>query len=217
VEEEMDEIKQKENRKAFISSFVMENDDISEGNAPMELDGVGPQHNQQEIDLLQRSFQSGFAIGDNVLSAINEEDQSGYNSFVCTTNGGGTSTAPRQFAFNFQFSRRLNTLLYREHEIKYQLAYLSTLGGAYHLCNDPSKAMMIAQKQQQIGQLLGSSVIIIRSKVFQAVNLGMQGKEKTCKKKLQNCKDVAEANMWTNMLEFVNTSESWLKTNNYIT
>ena len=93
----------------------------------------------------------------------------------------------------------------------------STCTGAYHLCNEPNKAMMIARKQENIGKLVGSSVLIIRSKVFQAVNLGMQGKEEMCKKALQNCKAVAMEYKWNNMLEFVHTSENWLRVNNHIT
>lgn len=155
---------------------------------------------------------------------ITDSDMESGNTMICAEAPSSSSQMvfsiekdiKLSFTFNFGFSRRLNTLVFMEKETQYQLAYLSTLGGAYHLTNDPDKALMIAHRQEQIGQRLGSSVIIIRSWVFQAVNFGMKGQINACKKMLAQCKAAATAHKWNNMMEFVNTSEMWLKMNDHI-
>jgi hypothetical protein len=95
-------------------------------------------------------------------------------------------------------------------EIQYQLACLSTLGGAYHMCNHPETAFIIAIKQEMVGRLLGSRSIIIRSKVFQAVNLSLLGYPNASKKLFKACKRVAAANDWVGMAAFVYASKVWL-------
>jgi hypothetical protein len=57
-------------------------------------------------------------------------------------------------------------------DIQYNLACLSTLGGAYHLCNHPETALVIAIRQEMYAKKLGSTSVALRAKVFQAVNLG---------------------------------------------
>lgn len=122
-----------------------------------------------------------------------------------------SSTSP--FVFNIGFATRLNFLDKRACEIQYQLAYLSTLGGAYHLCNNPTVALAIAVRQEQVGRALGSSAIVIRSKVFQAVNIGLLGDLKNCHKMFQLCKFLATVNNWSEMIGFVNAVENWFKMN----
>ena len=62
----------------------------------------------------------------------------------------GTSRAPCKVVFNFAFSRRLNFLQYCAVETQYQLAYLSTMGGACHLTNNIDRALVIAKQQESI-------------------------------------------------------------------
>lgn len=112
---------------------------------------------------------------------------------------------------DLDFSKRLLVLQKKGMEIQYQLACLSTLGGAYHLCNHPQTAFVIAIKQEMVGRLLGSHSIIIRSKVFQAVNLSLLGYPKASRRLFQACKRVAAANTWAGMESFVSASELWLR------
>lgn len=128
----------------------------------------------------------------------------------------GTSRAPCKVVFNFAFSRRLNFLQYCAMETQYQLAYLSTMGGACHLTNNIDKALVIAKQQESIAERLGSLEIKIRSRVFQAVNLGMKGDESTCKSILRECTKLATSNNWTGMGVFVKNSETWLVMNKHI-
>uniref|UniRef100_A0A7S3HSH5 Uncharacterized protein n=1 Tax=Spumella elongata TaxID=89044 RepID=A0A7S3HSH5_9STRA len=112
---------------------------------------------------------------------------------------------------DLRFSKRLLVLEKKGMEIQYQLAYLSTLGGAYHLCNRPETAFYIALRQEMIGRLLGSHSIVIRAKVFQAVNLSLLGYPKASKNLFKACKRVAAANDWAGMTAFVTASEHWLR------
>lgn len=114
---------------------------------------------------------------------------------------------PVQIVFNMSFSKNLRRLELRAIEIQYQLACLSTLGGAYHLCNNPTTALIIARKQEIVGRILGSSAVILRSKVFQAVNHGLLGNSDQL---FIECKKVASNNLFVDMLGFIEASEIWL-------
>lgn len=112
---------------------------------------------------------------------------------------------------NKLFSRRLNRLIWEAIEIQYNLACLSTLGGAYHLCNNPETALIIAIRQEMFARKLGSTSVIIRSQVFQAVNLGLLGKPKECATMFRHCNRQALREGWTEMLGFVDASRKWLE------
>jgi hypothetical protein len=94
---------------------------------------------------------------------------------------------------------------------QYQLAYLSTLGGAYHLCNRPAVAFEIAKRQETIGRMLGASQIIIRALVFQAVNLRILGYRKRSNHIFSLLKRSTTDN--SEMSRFVDASEQWVKKN----
>jgi hypothetical protein len=94
--------------------------------------------------------------------------------------------------------------------IQYQLACLSTLGGAYHLCNHPKTALKLAMQQEFVGRTLGSSSVVIRSQVFQAVNWTLLGKPKIGKRMFAQCRRASCEDSWTGMLSFVEASELWL-------
>lgn len=113
---------------------------------------------------------------------------------------------------HIEFSCRLKTLERKGTAIQYQLACLSTLGGAYHLSNRPETAFMIAYRQETVGRLLGSLNVVIRAKVFQAVNLSLLGQPKMSRSMFKVCKKLASENSWTGMMAFVEASELWLNT-----
>mmetsp|Transcript_107491 Transcript_107491/g.210694 ORF Transcript_107491/g.210694 Transcript_107491/m.210694 type:complete len:205 (-) Transcript_107491:178-792(-) len=121
----------------------------------------------------------------------------------------GNSLLPL-FVMNLEFSKRLKRLEYKGMVIQYQLACLSTLGGAYHLTNRPETAFMIAHRQEMVGRLLGSISVVIRAKVFQAVNLYLLGHKKASKRVFEVCRRLASDNLWSGMTAFVEASELWL-------
>ena len=112
---------------------------------------------------------------------------------------------------NRSFARRLNRLVWEAIEIHYNLACLSTLGGAHHLCNHPEAALVIALRQEMFARRLGSTSVMLRSKVFQAVNLGLLGKVKESASMFRLCKQQALQEGWTEMSGFVEASRRWLE------
>lgn len=112
---------------------------------------------------------------------------------------------------NRSFTRRLNNLIFEAMDIQYNLACLSTLGGAYHLCNHPETALLIALRQEMFAKKLGSTSVRLRSKVFQAVNLGLLGKEKESALMFRYCLEQSAKEGWADMTSFVEASKSWLK------
>jgi hypothetical protein len=111
---------------------------------------------------------------------------------------------------NRSFTRRLNSLIFEAMDIQYNLACLSTLGGAYHLCNYPKTALIISIRQEMFAKKLGSTSVMLRSKVFQAVNLGLLGKEKESASMFKYCLEKSKKEGWTDMSSFVEASRSWL-------
>ena len=133
---------------------------------------------------------------------------------TCTENAqasAGESESLRSFVMNLEFSKRLRRLEYKGLAIQYQLACLSTLGGAYHLTNKPETAFMIAYRQEMVGRLMGSVSVAIRAKVFQAVNLSLLGQDRLSKCMFAACKRMAAENSWAGMAAFVEASETWLR------
>lgn len=72
-------------------------------------------------------------------------------------------------------SRNLRMLERRASQIQYLLACLSTLGGAHHLCHKPREALQLAIRQEFVGRVLGSTQVVVRAQVFQAVNYALLG------------------------------------------
>lgn len=112
---------------------------------------------------------------------------------------------------NLNFCKKLRLLEAKGMAIQYQLACLSTLGGAYHLTNRPDTAFMIAYRQELVGRMLGSMSVIIRAKVFQAVNLYLLGHRRKSDQLFKLCKKLATENSWVGMLPFVTACELWLR------
>jgi hypothetical protein len=118
--------------------------------------------------------------------------------------------------FNFRFGSLLRRLEKDAIMIQHELACLSTLGGAYHLCNKPLVALTIAKQQEVVGRRLGSTNLIVRAKVFQAVNLRILGLKVESDKLFNDCHQTLEANPWLEELrQFVHASQLWLD-NNFI-
>lgn len=109
------------------------------------------------------------------------------------------------------FARRLIRLQREAMFIQYNIAVLSTLGGANHLCNKPEMALVLACRQEMVARRLGSSSLLVRSKVFQAINLGLLGKKRHASAMFQQCKELAQHEEWAGMSNFVTTCKNWLK------
>lgn len=58
-------------------------------------------------------------------------------------------------AMNKSFAYRLANLRRQGAALQYELAVLTTLGGAYHLCNHPREALMLSHRLEILGNKLG--------------------------------------------------------------
>lgn len=74
----------------------------------------------------------------------------------------------------------------------FQLACLSTMGGAYSICQYPRQALRIAQRQEQVGIRANSKPVQCHAKLYQYINLIFLGKKKAGLKMLQAAKVQAE-------------------------
>jgi hypothetical protein len=108
------------------------------------------------------------------------------------------------------FGRRLNTLSREAKHMQYLIAVTSTLGGANHLCNKPRRAMEMALRQEAVGIRLGATSIVIRSRVFQAVNLALLGRSKECRLMFRDCLRKAEASRDDGIIAFTKAVYGWL-------
>lgn len=114
---------------------------------------------------------------------------------------------------DLRFDWRIRKLLAEQQFIQYQLAYLSTLGGAYHLCNKPHVALVIAARQELVGRKMNSYTIIIRARVFQAVNMRLLGKRKRSKDLMRSAYCLLDRSGLDNLRSFVTASHQWLDRN----
>ena len=108
------------------------------------------------------------------------------------------------------FGRRLNTLSREARHMQYLIAVTSTLGGANHLCNKPERAMEMALRQEAVGIRLGGTSIVIRSRVFRAVNLAMLGRSEECRHMFQDCLRKAKASRDDGIIDFTKAVYGWL-------
>ena len=81
----------------------------------------------------------------------------------------------RSYLLDPRWTERLMRLQKEALHDQYQIACLSTLGGAYHLTNNPQKALVIAAEQLKLAKRLGSLIISIRARLYQYVNLSLLG------------------------------------------
>lgn len=124
-----------------------------------------------------------------------------------------TNTNELRAPLDLRFDWRIRKLLAEQQFIQYQLAYLSTLGGAYHLCNKPHVALVIAARQELVGRKMNSFTIIIRARVFQAVNMRLLGKRKRSKMLMESAYNLLDRSGLDNLRSFVTASHQWLERN----
>jgi hypothetical protein len=91
---------------------------------------------------------------------------------------------------------------------QYQLAYLSTMGGAYHICNHPEQALALAIQQEVIGRRLGAANIVVRAKLYQYLNLAQLGLKKHAKTTMKLARICAGSDR--TLSTFCETIENWL-------
>eukprot|EP01031_Cornospumella_fuschlensis_P034111 gene34111-41285_t len=138
---------------------------------------------------------------------------------VTVNEKGNEEEMDNKFMIDMAFGRRIKHLENMARYYQYQLAYISTLGGAYHLCNKPRVALQIAKRQEVVGRSIGSSAVVIRAMLFQAVNLRMLEKCRKSEKLMKQCKQMVNDVMSRNpdlgneMLLFVQSNEEWLNKN----
>lgn len=110
------------------------------------------------------------------------------------------------------FSLKLGKLELLAKKYQYMLACLSTLGGAYHLCNHPNQALIFAKQQEFVGFQVGSKIVILKARTYQALNYGLLGQNHRAKKMFRDCKRRARENdLVLEVLGFIEASELWLK------
>lgn len=124
-------------------------------------------------------------------------------------NSNGSATEP----LDLSFARKIKRIISEQKVIQYQIAYLSTLGGAYHLCNRPHVALVIAMQQERVGRRMGSYAIIIRAKVFQAVNHRILGHRHRSRLLMQEAYDLVNRSYLEEVRSFVTACDLWLQRN----
>lgn len=100
---------------------------------------------------------------------------------------------------------------------QYTLACLSTLGGANHLCDRPLQALVMARRQELVGQVLQNFSIVVKAQVYQAVNFALLGKRKRSEGMLHRIEKAiidgmggASTSTTESLLQFLNASRIWL-------
>lgn len=96
---------------------------------------------------------------------------------------------------------------------QHELAYLSTLGGAYHLCKLPTVALVIANRMFSLGKFLGSTRITMKSRVYRASNFFLLGDLPKALRILRRCQKFAEEGGWDDVLEFTIATKEWVLRN----
>ena len=108
------------------------------------------------------------------------------------------------------FTRRLNKLRKEAKHLQYMFAVTSTLGGANHLCNRPVQALLMAKKQEEVGLRLHASSIVIRSRVFQAVNYALMEDLKTANSLFRSAYRKAKEHNDEGIINFTKAVHGWL-------
>jgi hypothetical protein len=108
-----------------------------------------------------------------------------------TCNHDQGSNENQALIINKDWNRRLVSLQQQAIFFQHQLAYLSTLGGAHHVCKKPKVAFMMALRCEAIGQYLRAPSIIVQARIHQAYNLVALGQNKMARKLLKCTRDVA--------------------------
>jgi len=113
---------------------------------------------------------------------------------------------------NKMFAYRLIFLDQQAWQMQYELAVLSTLGGAYHLCNHPQQALYLAHRLEMLGRRLGSSQLTLKAQGFKAINIGLLGNENLAFKQLKNLRIESQKTDSAEMARFFRALWNWLHT-----
>lgn len=126
---------------------------------------------------------------------------------------------------DYGWSDRLSMLRAKDAAVTHFLAWLSTLGGAYHLCNRPKQAMAIAKMTLEVGHYIYNPRLVLKGYVYLALNYCMLGKSKVALDILDGClayidrqrihggnSEVvsASSDMWTSSREFTEANRVWV-------
>jgi hypothetical protein len=130
-------------------------------------------------------------------------------SYDRITSSSGVLKRP-QFGPDYEWMKRLLSLQKEALTIQYQLAYYSTMGGAYSVCNHPKQALTIARHQEYLGRRVSASNVIIRAKLFQYLNLSLLGSKKRAKVALAEARALAQQCHSLEMIEFCETIQKWI-------
>lgn len=133
------------------------------------------------------------------------------NGRISTCPSADCDEPPPMRFFNMGLSWRLKRLEYKAMYIQYQLACLSTLGGAYHLINCPKAALRTALQQERVATLLGSTALLVRARVFQATNYHLLGLQKRARRAFRGCKLLVQQHGMEGgeSAAFILASEEW--------
>ena len=153
----------------------------------------------------EKTFKEGDeeSVEEEVYSASVLRDHRLYMNRDLSETGGAVMGIDRSW------NGRLVTLQQRAMHLQYLFACLSTLGGAYHLCNHPRTALQIARKQGSLALVLGSSSQLLRAKVYQAVNLYLLGFPNKSRKLFQTSIQEARHIGNEDMVRFAEASWAW--------
>ena len=112
---------------------------------------------------------------------------------------------------NKSFAERLLRLQYIAKQMQYQFAYFNTIGGAYHLCDQPEQALRIARQQEVLAYHFGSMSLLLRAKGFQAINVGLMGNYRQAFYRLKNLIRIASEKELIDIVNFLQAILLWLK------
>lgn len=124
-----------------------------------------------------------------------------------------SSDDPPILLLNKSFAERLLKLQYQAMRRQYDLAYLNTMGGAYHLCAQPIRALEIARQQERLACQLGSVSLFYRARGFQAVNLGLLGHLPQARRYLKWLAADAEMRGYSDMAKMLQAMLDWMRMN----
>jgi len=151
---------------------------------------------------------------ENRRNVIIERSDESKDSSTIMCSGVLSDVCEPRICFNMGFSWRLKCLEYKALYAQYQLACLSTLGGAYHLINSPKAALSTALQQERVAAVLGSSALLVRARVFQATNYHLLGLPKRARRAFIECKLlVQQYGMREDSSAFIFASEEWCRRN----
>lgn len=105
----------------------------------------------------------------------------------------------------------LNKVILMGMTYQYLLAYISTLGGAYHLCDQPVVAMKLANMMCFLGSLVGNDALIVKANIYRAVNFSDMGHTQVALLTVKRCKRISNRRNWSSLIGFCDAVEHYIK------